>query len=393
MNKKIEQLLAEITRLYNQAETRRVEREKQGEFFNVFNTIGLRTEEVRLHSAFIAELLNPNGSHGLSNLFLQAFFIRIGVSCDYVQGAKGVITERYIGPKTKTEGGRIDIIIEDGNHALVIENKIYAEDQENQLVRYYNYGRKQFPNGFILVYLTLDGDEPDKKSLDKKVIPFKQISYKKEIVEWLDECVEIANEKPLTKAVIIQYRELVKQITNTDMDTQYEEELLDLMVKPDNAIAMSEILAIEDEWFPRILEAYIWAPLAEYAISKKMKIKVKEYQGESGAWIYKEEWSCCGISVRTINKRYWTEMFFDISYHETPSRSCRIIKEKRNKMDCFENEPDKDSPYGWEFLHEDIQNWDYSITKRIVTKDVVNIIMEKFDQILNEIEQKDIIMF
>lgn len=169
---RIESLLSEITNLYKLAEKDKLERIKQGDFFNVFNTIGLRTEEVRLHSAFIAELLNPQGSHGLSNLFLQAFLKQMELPCDYVTEAKGVIKERYIGRKTKKEGGRIDIIIEDGNHAVIIENKIYAEDQGNQLLRYYNYGRKQFPKGFELVYLTLDGVDPDEKSLGKKDLPF-----------------------------------------------------------------------------------------------------------------------------------------------------------------------------------------------------------------------------
>jgi hypothetical protein len=393
MNKKYEQLLAEITGLYKQAEERRIQKEKQGEFFNVFNTIGLRTEEVRLHSAMIAELLNPNGMHGLSNSFLQAFLERFGLPSNYVKGAKGKITERDIGRKTKTEGGRIDIIIEDGKHAIIIENKIYAEDQKNQLLRYYNYGKKQFTDGFELVYLTLEGDEPEKKSLGGESIPFKPMSYKKGVVEWLDDCINIADEKPLIKAVVIQYKELIKQITNTDMETKYKNQLIDTMVRPDNAIVMSELLAIEEEWFSQIMDNYIWVPLKEYAASKNMIIKIKEYQGELGAWIYKEEWRYCGISVRTINKRYWTGLFYDISYYETPSRSCRIIKEKRKKLDCFENEPDKDSPYGWEFLlPKDIQNWNSSITKKIVTKDVANKIIQKFDQILNEIEEKNILM-
>ena len=165
---RIESLLTEITNLYKLAEKDKQERLKQGGFFNVFNTIGLRTEEVRLHSAFIAELLNPQGAHGLSKLFLQAFLKQMELPCDYVTDAKGIIKERYIGRKTKTEGGIIDVIIEDGNHAIIIENKIYAEDQENQLLRYNNYGRKQFPNGFKLVYLSLEGVEPDEKSLGEK---------------------------------------------------------------------------------------------------------------------------------------------------------------------------------------------------------------------------------
>ena len=109
---RIDKMLADITELYKKEKLEEARKRKEGEYFNVFNTIGLWSEEVRLHSSFIAELLNPNGSHGLSNLFLQAFFKRIGVSCDYVQLAEGVITERNIGQKTKTEGGRVDIIID-----------------------------------------------------------------------------------------------------------------------------------------------------------------------------------------------------------------------------------------------------------------------------------------
>ena len=44
-----------------------------GENFNVFNILGLSTKEVRTHSAFIAELLNPKGSHGQGDTFLKLF--------------------------------------------------------------------------------------------------------------------------------------------------------------------------------------------------------------------------------------------------------------------------------------------------------------------------------
>ncbi len=393
MNKKYEQLFAEITSLYKQAEDRRAQKEKQGEYFNVFNTIGLRTEEVRLHSALIAELLNPNGMHGLSNLFLQIFLERLGLPRDYVKEAKGKITERCIGPKTKTEGGRIDIIVEDGNHAVIIENKIYAEDQENQLLRYYNYGKKQFGDNFILIYLTLDGGEPEENSLGKKDIPFELMSYKNDIVEWLGECIESSKVTPLANAVIIQYRELIKQITNNDMETKYKEQLLSTMVKPDNAIVMSELLEIEDEWLPRILEIYIWEPLKEYAVSNNMKIGIDLDSGyETGAWIYKKEWKYCAIFVWTESKRFWNEMFICISYYEAPGRS-RIKKKDFQKLDCLEKEPDSDCPYGREYLPNDIWNWNHSIIKKIISKEVVNQIIEKFNQILKEIEEKNILMF
>ncbi|MBR5912584.1 MAG: PD-(D/E)XK nuclease family protein [Bacteroidales bacterium] len=67
-------MLNSISKRYEQQKKLEEKKREQGDFFNVFNTIGLRTEEVRLHSAFIAELLNPKGSHGLSQRFLQAFW-------------------------------------------------------------------------------------------------------------------------------------------------------------------------------------------------------------------------------------------------------------------------------------------------------------------------------
>jgi len=42
-----------------------------GENFNIFKVLGLTSNEVRTHSAFIAELLNPDGSHGLRDIFIK----------------------------------------------------------------------------------------------------------------------------------------------------------------------------------------------------------------------------------------------------------------------------------------------------------------------------------
>lgn len=47
--------------------------EMTGERFNVFSILGLQTREVRTHSAFLRELLDPKGSHGLKDAFLKAF--------------------------------------------------------------------------------------------------------------------------------------------------------------------------------------------------------------------------------------------------------------------------------------------------------------------------------
>ena len=216
-------LLSEVAESYAESKRKEQARWDRGESFNIFNTVGLRSEEVRLHSAFIGELLNPKGSHGASSLFLKAFLEVIGIDRDYIncEACSANILERVIGTVTKTEGGRIDIIIEDGNHAVIIENKIYASDQCNQLLRYHNYGKKHFPNGYELLYLTLDGHDPSDCSMGNKKFDHKAISYDSEILEWLDKCYEsVSNDMPV-REIIRQYSELVKQLTYKDMDTKY----------------------------------------------------------------------------------------------------------------------------------------------------------------------------
>jgi len=47
--------------------------EAKGEVFNIYEILDLRTKEVRTHSSFIAELLNPQGMHLLGDSFLKVF--------------------------------------------------------------------------------------------------------------------------------------------------------------------------------------------------------------------------------------------------------------------------------------------------------------------------------
>ena len=67
-------LLRRVGKIAEIERTKKAEKNKREANFNVFNVIGLWSEEVRLHSAFIAELLNTHESHGMGNTFLKAFF-------------------------------------------------------------------------------------------------------------------------------------------------------------------------------------------------------------------------------------------------------------------------------------------------------------------------------
>ncbi len=382
-------MLEAISKLYERQKKVEEKKREEGDFFNVFNTIGLRTEEVRLHSAFIAELLNSSGTHGLSDSYLRAFLETLGLPMDYVDGHRCSqnIVERVIGPMTDTEGGRIDIIIEDGNHAIIIENKIYASDQRNQMLRYDNYANKEFPNGYKLVYLSLDGHEPDDCSLGNGSPECKIISYEKEIVEWLEKCYSISDGKPLVQSIIKQYCELVKQITNTDMDTKYREELLSIMLSSENAIAISEVLKLQNEWMGRIYDTYIWEPIEDYAKQMNMKFGKQCEYGEGGAWIYREEWKYYGVFVWTDRKNDWNNMYVGVSWYEEPNKLNTIYKKEYQKLDCLSEDPCDGWPYGYEYLKSTIRNWDYNITEEIVQGKVFDYIKKKFEEMISEIDE------
>lgn len=138
----------------------------------------------------------------------------------------------YIGKINNSgeEGGRIDIIVKSGNQAIIIENKIYATDQANQLLRYSNYGNdKKFE--FKLLYLNLDGSVPDSKSLGNRLTDqdFMHITYQFHIKNWLERCVELSARQPLVRETLVQYLGIVNHITNQTMDTTKQQEIIDII--------------------------------------------------------------------------------------------------------------------------------------------------------------------
>ncbi len=149
----LEKLLNAIKEIVDREKTLQEAKRERGENFNIFNVLGVSTSEVKLHSAFIAELLNPFGDHGLSEKFLKFFIDEISNKSfgdinnrDFTfdtLSIKEVKVEKNIGPIEGEHGGRIDICIEDNNGCyVIIENKIYAGDQDSQMKRYWNYAQK-----------------------------------------------------------------------------------------------------------------------------------------------------------------------------------------------------------------------------------------------------------
>jgi len=238
----VNKLLSEVSEIKTNYEKRALQ---SGESFNIFNILGMSTKEVKTHSAFLAELLNPDGSHGQGIVFLKCFLDELkclpeGVSERNLSNAK-VIVEKHIGtiPQNQEEGGNIDIIIEVENFAVIIENKINAGDQPKQLLRYWNYGNKQFPENFRLLYLTLNGKEASEGSTCGKKCgeDYFCISYKDIISSWLEKCIEAIENKPLVGDSVKQYSFLIKQLTNQTTNHIMTEDIANTIAQNEDYIS------------------------------------------------------------------------------------------------------------------------------------------------------------
>ena len=252
---------------------------QSGRDFNIFQIIGLTSDEVRVHSAFLATLLDPQGSHRQGDLFLQLFTKQLShIVHDFDTKSAVVECEKYIGRMTETTGGRIDIHIEDEKgDKIIIENKIYAPDQTNQLIRYHNYAHDA-----ILLYLTLDGKAPGKESAGDLTEGqyYYQISYSNEILDWLTSCYRAVKKIPTLAEGINHYINLIKIITNQSTNIMKNEEIAKTIASNSSNIqAAIEIQQAMQEVKINIQEKF-WNKLIERFQSENYKVKTYFYDTE-----------------------------------------------------------------------------------------------------------------
>jgi len=284
-----------------------------GENFNVFNLLGLSTKEVRLHSKLIAELLNPDGTHGLKDVFLKLFLealinksttekdkdFLISFNTENVK----VQIEKWTGyiDKNYDSGGYIDIVIESKQHggkSIIIENKIHAGDQRGQLRRYYKFNKNS-----LLVYLTLEGKGADIFSTKNNEYPNElisplSISYRGDILEWLNHCKKEAVNYPLVRETITQYTYLIKHLTHQTMNENMKNELVKIIINnPDLIKSASEINSVWEECKFQIIDNLIES-IEEIAKEIGLENDIDKSDGrlgdkETGFWFYRKNWNYC----------------------------------------------------------------------------------------------------
>jgi len=199
--------------------------------YNILTSVLSKSDEVRLHSRMIFSLLDINGTHYQSSLFLDKFLNILNIKNFKLNTQNCSIYKEY---------QNIDLYITDGDKHIIIENKVYAKDQKNQIKRYIEIIQDE-NNGLatkdiLVIYLSIDKKEPSAYSLgnlkiennfikreSEKIALFKSIHYKNEILEWLQSSqYEVQNITNLNE-VFNQYIDVVKMLNN-----QYKDKVMSL---------------------------------------------------------------------------------------------------------------------------------------------------------------------
>lgn len=224
--------------------------EKDKEQFNIFTVLHKERDEVRLHSRFLSVLLSPESRHKKHDTFLKLFLKTLSIENFKIENAKIYPTEFQ-----KSEFNEIDILIinRTSKQAIIIENKIGAGDSNHedrgQLEGYFEliHNIENIPKENINVfYLTLDGHLPTSESLGKYEIlenmNGRTIDYEHEIQNWLTLCLHECISQPFLRESIIQYINLIKQMTNDNTNIQERIEIRSLISISSENMASTKLL-------------------------------------------------------------------------------------------------------------------------------------------------------
>ena len=265
-----EKLFADMSKGYMAAKAEADRQRAMGKHdYNIFTLFHGFSDEVNLHSNFIASLLDPNGDHYKSDLFLKLFLETCGIDDFDIDTSRATVFKEF---------KHIDIYISDGKKHIILENKVYAKDQPTQIARYIetiqNKGAEECDRvkdeDICVLYLHPDGKLPKEDSLggyklnqdntklekDGSIINFKVISYGKEILEWIDKCKnEVSNITDLN-VFLSQYKDVIEMIYDRYKRIDEMETAKFVEIFKENYTAVSEIANNYQEMRKKIIDEF-----------------------------------------------------------------------------------------------------------------------------------------
>ncbi len=230
MNCEIESLLDEVA--FNVGAVREAKRrfaDRLAPEFNIFDYF--RADEIALSSC-IADLLDPQGTHGQGSKFLVMFF---GIVCQDTNWIRNFENCKVVKEKQANDQRRIDVHLEFSEGIVGIENKPWAIDQYRQLSDYAKYLKVSARNNkWLLIYLC--NNDPSQESLTteyRKELEeqehFIHCSYFK-LNDWLDCCRGEAR-APSVRFFIEELIKFIRININGELEMSEEKEVTDVVLE------------------------------------------------------------------------------------------------------------------------------------------------------------------
>lgn len=322
----LEPSITELLKRINEIQGKFTKRCEQG--FNVFSLCGVDHYEL-WHSKIIAHFLSPQGSHGFKGEFLRAFAECFGIG-KYSDNA-------IVRTEVMARGDRFDILIEDKEtgHVCIIENKIFAAEQPEQMKRYKSWldqKKRQEMKSTYLMFLTLNGRKSDTLEDGYTSIAYSAIagSGEKSICSWIDRCAEIAKEVPFVRETLCQYREHIKRIATGEsaMDHEIQLELIKRMRTAEAVYRNYQAACM-----------YFATQILEIDVIEELKRRGHEFRCENGLSLTRRE---SGVLYAPVEKPTDEELKGQIYviFEETGLTYCQVglYQDINNKIFCICND-------------------------------------------------------
>ncbi|ALQ34656.1 PD-(D/E)XK nuclease family protein [Fusobacterium hwasookii] len=214
--------------------------------YNLLSIIEKDRDEAHVHSKVIYSLLSQNWGKKDKEIFLTLFLKEIGIEDEIIYNEKWEVSREKVFD-LDTIKGRLDFEIKSKDYIYIIEMKIDASDQPEQLMRYQKFAKEQHKK-YKIFYLTLDGHNASKKSIgeeenleENQKVEYINISFKEEILNWLGNCLKLVEGKENKSTCINQYIASINKILG-EKEIKIKDNILKSSEDIKNAIVIYEKL-------------------------------------------------------------------------------------------------------------------------------------------------------
>lgn len=292
--------------------------------------------------------------------YLDTFLKEIDSQFEYGNNTLEIYPSYYY----KNEYKDIDILLIDRltQHAIIIENKIYARDSnhedEGQLEKYYRIivdEEKINEKNVEIYYMTLDGHDPSEQSIftSKKYPQLKEkvccISYSNEIKNWLTICAKEAYNEPFQRETILQYLKLIKTMTN-DVDIEERIEIKRLIGESQNNLKSAKLLIDNLKHLHWHTISDFWDNLADSLKAKGFEILSQPQAEDFDTIVHggerKRKQVCLHIDFKTnltfnahIEENYYDQLGYGVNFaKQIPKKTTKVFSELCEKFEKYSSD-------------------------------------------------------